>query len=379
MRSGSLGIVLPDKLNFPRAREIAYLDTAAEGLPPVACLGALEKYYRDKASGSPGRKRLYEAETETRAALATLLGTSFENIALLDHVSGAVNLLANSMDWRPGDEVLLSDIEYPSNLLAFSRAQELGVRLRVIESHGGEVGYDSLASAIGPSTRLVVLSLVSYKTGAYFPHVSELAQEAHRVGAVLYVDATQALGRVPVSLDGVDYLACSSYKWLLGSHGLAVVYVSPQFHEQMRPATSGWYSVQDLFGRQTPKPGAACLVAGMPNFPAIYALRESVAYLQAAGVECVENHLRPLVRQLRDGLAGLGLDLLTPAGPAVASGIVSFAHPQAESIAELLGAEGVVVWAGEGRVRASVHLYNDQADVSRLLSVLKVKLGVVPC
>jgi selenocysteine lyase/cysteine desulfurase len=168
----------------------------------------------------------------------------------------------------------------------------------------------------------------------------------------------------------VDYLACSSYKWLLASHGLAVVYLSPQFREQLRPATSGWYSVQDLFGQQTPKPGAARLEAGMPNFPAIYVLRESAAYLQSAGVECIENHLRPLVRQLRDGLAALGLDLLTPPGESVASGIVSFAHPQAERIAGLLSDDGVIVWAGDGRVRASVHLYNDEPDVSRLLSAL---------
>ena len=80
--------------------------------------------------------------------------------------------------------------------------------------------------------------------------------------------------------------------------------------------------------------------------------------------------LRPVVEALRSGLAKLGLDLLTPPGPEYASGIVSFAHPECEKVGAALEREGVIVWRGDGRVRASVHLYNDAGDVDRLLRVL---------
>ena len=112
------------------------------------------------------------------------------------------------------------------------------------------------------------------------------------------------------------------------------------------------------------------LVSGMPGFPGIYALRESVRYLLGIGPAQIDAVLAPLVRQLHSGLSSLGLQLLTPAEPAYASGIVAFTHSAAESIGAALQQRGVVVWSGDSRVRASVHLYNRVADIERYLAAL---------
>jgi selenocysteine lyase/cysteine desulfurase len=189
------------------------------------------------------------------------------------------------------------------------------------------------------------------------------------------VDATQALGRVPVGVTGVDYLVASSYKWLLGVHGLGIVYLSPELEERLTPAAVGWYSIRDLFTPErfetfSYKSGAARLLLGMPNFPSLYALREGLEYLLAVGVERIESALRPLVRKLRSGLEDRGFALLTPAGSEYASGILSFAQANAEDTGAKLEREGVIVWAGDGRVRMSVHLYNDESDVDRLFGAL---------
>src|SRR5690606_36671671 len=122
-----------------------------------------------------------------------------------------------------------------------------GVEVIVVPGSGGALNFDEIAEHITPRTRLVSLSLVSYKTGAWLPFVPALAREAHRVGAVLSIDATQALGRLPVSLEGVDYLMSSSFKWLLGPHGLGIIYVSPEFRSRLNPAAVGWYSVENCF------------------------------------------------------------------------------------------------------------------------------------
>ena len=108
----------------------------------------------------------------------------------------------------------------------------------------------------------------------------------------------------------------------------------------------------------------------MPNFPSIYVLRRAIDFLLQVGVERIFQELKPVVARLRQGLTDLGLQLLTPPDADLASGIVSFAHPQAEEIGEKLARERVIVWAGDGRVRASVHLYNDLADVERYLTIL---------
>jgi len=286
-----------------------------------------------------------------------------------------LNRLAASIAWQPGDEVLIDDLEFPSNVVVWLPLRDRGVVLRVVPSRDGVLCLEDFTARIGPRTRVVSVSQVSYKTGTQLPFLPELSREARRAGAVFCVDATQALGRVPVGVTGVDYLVASSYKWLLGVHGLGIVYLSPELEERLTPAAVGWYSVRDLFTPErfetfSYKSGAARLLLGMPNFPSMYALREGLECLLAIGVERIELALRPLVRKLRSGLEDRGFALLTPAGPEFASGILSFAQADAEDTGAKLEREGVIVWAGDGRVRMSVHLYNDESDIDRLFSAL---------
>lgn len=367
---------LPCKSMFPRSREVAYLDTAAEGLLPSFAEEALATYYRDKSLGTSGRSRLYEEGHKCRKAAARMLGVNAEDVAFVASVSDGLNALANSIDWRPGDEVVTTDLEFPANVLAWLRLRHRGVRLRVVRSSRGTVTLDQFAAAIGPATRLVTTSQVSYKSGANFTYIPELAAEAHRAGAFFSLDVTQAAGRIPIPLAGVDYLVCSAYKWLLGIHGTALVYVAPEANARFAaPGVLGWYSVKDIFRPDRfetfeCKEGAGYLEAGMPNFASLYALRRSLDLLNEAGVERLQSTLRPLVLSLRNCFAELGFDVLTPEDPTQQAGIVSFEHPEAERIGDALEQSGIVVWRGDGRVRASVHLYNDAPDVETLVAAL---------
>lgn len=360
---------------FPRAQQVAYLDTAAEGLPAPGCAEAFAQYCRDKQQGTPGRKYFHQVEGETLDLAARLLGTPRSNVAFVSSASEALYVLAGSIEWKPGDEVIISEIEFPSNIIPWLRLRDRGVRVIVVPAKQGALQWESVAERISPRTRLISLSLVSYKTGSYLTGVPNLAAEAKRVGAFLSIDATQALGRCPVNLEGVDYLIASTFKWLIGPHGLGLVYLSPEFRKHFHPVSLGWYSVTDAFEphrfeKYTLKNGAACLSAGMPNFPSLYALRESLRFLVDIGVGSYHEELRPLVEHLRTGFEQLGCDMLTPPGSGNASGIVAFSHAKAEAIGAALEQEGVVVWGGDGRVRAAVHLYNDHHDVTRCLTVL---------
>jgi selenocysteine lyase/cysteine desulfurase len=360
---------------FPQADQVAYLDTAAEGLPFAEGEMALAAYYADKSVGSPGRRQLHCEEERTRSAVGRLLGTDSQNIALVSCAGEALNVLANSIDWRPEDEVVISDLEFPSGVLAWLRLRERGVKVRVLPSEEGRISLESFQRAIGEHTRVACVSHVSYKTGTRIPFLRELSCAAHAVGALMVVDATQSLGRLPVAVDGIDFLVASSYKWLLGAHGLSVAYLSPSARDRLVPGVLGWYSITDVFTpdrfeQYTLKPGAGWLMVGMPAFPSIYVLRRSVEFLLEVGVDRIDTELRSLVTALRQGIEELGFALLTPTDPAFASGIVSFAHPDSERIAAALEQRDVIVWAGDGRVRASVHLYNDRSDVERYLKAL---------
>lgn len=259
---------------FPRATQVAYLDTAAEGLPAPGCCDAFSEYCTAKMLGTPARVALQQMEDDTLESAARLLRTSSANITFLSSASEALYVLAGSIDWAAGDEVIISDIEFPSNILPWLRLRKLGVRVIVVPADKGALGWQQIAERISPRTRLVSVSLVSYRTGAYLTGVADLAAEVHRVGAFLAIDATQALGRCPVSIEGVDYLVASSFKWLMGPHGLGLVYLSPEFRDRLDPVSLGWYSVTnafapDRFETYKLKSGARCLAAGMPNFPSL--------------------------------------------------------------------------------------------------------------
>jgi len=346
---------------FPTAREGTYLDTAAEGLLHPECAKAFQLYSEIKSRGTPGRVELHEVEAETLDMAARLLGTDSSNVTFLSSASDALSLLAASLELRPRDQVIISDLEFPSNVLPWLRLVQKGIDVQVLHSRDGKLDWEDVAEKISSRTRLISLSLVSYKTGAYLPHVQKISNVAAKVGALVSIDATQALGRCPVSIEGVDYLMSSSFKWLLGPHGLAVVYTSPRFRASLQPAFIGWYSVKNIFSEKRfesyqLKEGAAQLSVGMPNFSSIFALKQSLGFLLDADIEAVYRELQPVVSTLRSGLVGLRLDLLTPHEAEYASGIVAFAHPRAEEIGLALQQEGVIVWSGDGRVRASVHL-----------------------
>lgn len=360
---------------FHRAATSAYLDTAAEGLPPDSARDSLLEYLADKTSGSPGRNHMFAAEAEARAETATLLHTEPENVAFVGNATDGLNLLSGSIRWNPGDEVLMTDLEFSSNVVSWLRLKEQGVHVVVIPSHSGKVELQDFVSRIGPRTKVVTVSQVSYKSGTQFPFIAELARETHRAGGIMVVDATQALGRVPVSVEGVDFLAASSYKWLLGVHGLGVVYCAPELIDRLKAGAAGWYSIVDVFApdrfqRFQLKPDAGRFAGGMPNFGSIYVLRDSISLLNGIGIEAMDAALKPVVEKARKGIENLGYSLLTPHDSRFASGIVSFAPSTPEAVGQALAGAGIIVWAGDGRVRVSIHLYNNDGDIDALLKSL---------
>jgi selenocysteine lyase/cysteine desulfurase len=275
---------------------------------------------------------------------------------------------------------VITDLEFPSNVLPWLALRTRGITVHVVRCAHGYIDLRDLAARISKRTRLVSISLVSYKSGARFLRTRELADLVHDAGGVLCVDATQALGRCPVPLAGVDYLMSSSFKWLMAPHGLSAVYIAPEFRERFEPLGVGWYSVENVFSpdrfeRYSLKPGAACITAGMPNFASLYGLCESLRFLLGIDREKERERLDRLSVELRERLAALGLCLLTPEDPELVSGIVAFGHEEAEAIGAALEEEGITVWAGDGRVRASLHYYNDESDVNDLSNALRRVLG----
>ncbi|MCC6589871.1 MAG: aminotransferase class V-fold PLP-dependent enzyme [Bryobacterales bacterium] len=363
------------RAQFPYLSEVAYLDTAAEGLLPLVGQQGAAGYTKSKARGSSGRPDFYATEKRATETAAALLGAPADSVAVMSSASEGLNLLAHSIDWREGDEVIITDLEFPSNVYPWLKLQKQGVKVIVIEANGGVLTLEDFKSRFTPRTRLVSVSFVSFKTGTRLPYLPELGAAAAKAGALLSVDATQGLGRAVLPLEGIDYLVSSSYKWMMGLHGAGVVYLGPRLRDSFEPGITGWYAVTPLFTpyrfeRFDYKPGAARLLAGMPNYAALYALEQGIKLLLERGVARIEDEFRPLVRELRKRIERAGFEVLTPADEACWAGIVSFSHPEPLAAKQALERAGVIVWAGDNRVRAAVHFYNNEGDLKRLFDAL---------
>lgn len=316
-----------------------------------------------------------------RRRVAALLRCDPTSVAFTYSASDALGLLTQSIPWNVGDRVVVSQIEYPSDLLVWRGLDGTRLHLDVVDEDAFTWSTQAIAEKIGPRTRLVVVSAVSFCTG-HRAALQQLKEAVNRQGGWLLVDATQALGAVPLFADEADMIVASGFKWMMGVHGVAVLYCSPKIVDQLVPPFLGWRSVhrqEDAMLASPMKAGAERFEMGMPGFPAIYGLEAGLAYLQdQVGIERVWQRVADLSTTLWDGLHDLGVRLITRPSSQERAGIVCMHHPRAREIVASLQARGVYAYAPvSGVVRFSPHFFNTESDITACLDALKDVLSDV--
>lgn len=361
--------------DFPELADEAYLNTAAECIPPLVVREAVAAYVRDKCLGMNGRERHFGTYEACRSAAARAVGLDRTEIGFCSCSSEAYNLLASAIAPDGDDDVVVSDLDFPAGVTPWLAAGgRFGVR--IWRHRGGVLDPANLVPLLSPRTRLVQVSYVSFWNGhrldweAVRDTVRRLAPRA-----VLAVDVTQALGRIAVLCPGADVIVSSTHKWVLGIHGGCIVGVAAARAAELTPRAGGWYHLEnafdaDRFERAVSKRGAVAYAVGMPNFAAVYALEAALGYLEAVGVAAIAAHADPLTLRVDEGCRALGLEPLVRHDPRRMSGIVAFQHPQSGRLHERLEAERIRVMHHAGRIRVSVHGTTTTDDVTRFLDVL---------
>lgn len=363
------------KEEFPGIRGRTYLNTAAEGLFMRSHALAYKEYANLKESGSPGREGMLRVEQDTRELVASLLGVESRNIAFLASTARGLDAAIKSVDWQAGDNIVTLDTEFPTTTFAAVNLERLGVERRIVASRKGRIELLDIAQHLDSRTRLIVASLVSYKTGQKLD-IRQLSRLAQTAGALLFIDAIQALGVVQVEAKYSDFLCAGTYKWQLGQHGLAVFYVNPNLPTNLVPPYVAFRSVVDLFAsdrfdRIDLLPDARRYEEGMPNYPALFVLNRALRFLQSVGIGNIDQHTSALSAGLLAGLADLEIRPLTPSRADERAAIVSFETKKAIEITAKLAIDRVHVWGRDGRVRVSTHLYNSTDDVEVFLERLR--------
>jgi len=364
----------------------AYLDYAGLGrLRPAAAAAMREALDEVLPYGSAEIGRLFGARAAARRSAAELLSCTTDEIAFVPNTSTGIHLVADGLDWRPGDGVVVFDRDFPANVRPWQRLARRGVTLSWVPMHQGGYDLDDVAAAIGPATRLVAVSHVNFATG-FRSDLDRICDLAAQAGALVCVDAVQSLGVLPLSVAAtpVDFLAAGAHKWLGGPPGTGVFYCRRDRLELLRSAPTGWFGF-DGAAELMKGPGhlrydlperssAARVEGGMYDILGMVGLAAALAELSAIGIDAIAGRARRLARSVRDGLTDLGYPLASAAGPESWSGVISIAcpAPEARRILGRMDRAGVQVSCADGLVRISPHYWTGDEEIELLLKELAI-------
>ncbi|MFN7978736.1 MAG: aminotransferase class V-fold PLP-dependent enzyme [Vicinamibacterales bacterium] len=332
---------------------------------------ALDRFAQAKGRGLAGQRSNDAVRASVAGKVASMLGASPDDIGFPSSVAHGVSLIADGIDWRDGDNVVMERWEFPSLMNPFLAQRRRGVEVRTVTPEPGTMRAPlaRFAEAIDAKTRVVAVSHVSYLTGERHD-LEAYAALAKKVGALFVVDASHALGSVPVHAPVADLLVGCCYKYLLDIHVAAIAYWNRARIPDWRPALTGWHSVDWRPPFETPgdvatKATGQAFEPGNPAYASLYVLDESLGYLQQVGLDRVFAHTLAMSGELRVRLVAHGLPVITPEPAAERAGSVAFLADEPHAIRRRLEDEGVLVTGELGRVRASVHLYTSEDDVRR--------------
>jgi L-cysteine/cystine lyase len=350
------------RAEFPVLEHTAYLNSGTDGpLPAVAVAAARAEL---DAAAQQGRttahhERRMELTGELRGAYARLLGAPPEEIALTTSASEGLGRVIGGLGLGPGDEVITSDQEHPGLIGPLLAARKRGVAVRAVP-------LAHVAEAVGPDTKLVAVSHVSWVGGEVAP--AALAE----LDVPVILDGAQGAGAVhvdPRALGCVAY-AAAGQKWLCGADGTGLLWIDPAFAERVALLGPGYVNFEDasagLEGRF--KDSAARFDTPSLARESLAQTAASVGLLERAGWDEVHRLAAAQARKLADALRDSGRTVM----PRGATTLVSWEDAYAETTRDRLAEAGVVVRNLPGRalVRASVGAWNDDSDLDRLLSAL---------
>jgi selenocysteine lyase/cysteine desulfurase len=360
---------------FPIFNEKIYLSSCSQGAlsrPVQAGIGEfVESWNR---FGNPWEAWVERMET-LRAEFARLINAQPDEVAVTFSVSSALNSLASALGYRDRPRVVTSDFDFPTVGHIWLAQQRRGAEVVFARAEGHRLPLAAFEAVVDDRTALVSTSHVCYRNG-FKTNVSALAELAHERGAHLLIDAYQSMGTQPMDVKAldVDVLVTGALKYLLGSPGVAFMYMRRELIERFEPSDSGWFGQENVFAYDVHHlryaAAARRFETGSPPVPNVYATLPALRMIAAAGLDTIEEHIRTLTNRLIAGALERELVLLTPEEPAARGPLAMLGSPDAGRLVEALARQGILCSTRDGALRVSLHYYNNVADVDAVLAAL---------
>jgi len=364
---------------FPYLKnKIIYFNHASTGPITTIVKDRIESFLKerseDKIDDYYGFK---DVADETKVMIGEMINCSGDRIAFLDNTTNGIIWLAQGIDWKAGDRIILNDVEFPANVYPFLQLKEKGVEIDFIKSTNGIVTAEEIIKAIHPRTKLISISFVQFLSG-YRIDLEKIGKICKEKDIIFSVDAIQGLGAVRLDVEkfNIDFLASGTQKWLLGLQGLAFIYVRTELQDKMNSAPIGWLAVKDAWNLLdfdlTTKETAERFQPGTLNNLGIYAFNSSMKLFKEFDFDEIEKQVLGNSKYFIDELVKIGYNSPVLSLPEKhLSGIVSFRSENVQKIFDILSQKKIVCSLREGYIRFAPHFYNTKQEIDLVVDTLK--------
>jgi selenocysteine lyase/cysteine desulfurase len=362
---------------FPIFDRQVYINSCSQGALSDAVRGAYEHYLEDWDEKGAPWEYWVERQEAARAAFAGLVNAASEEVAVTTSLSAGVSALASGLRFTRRSKVVLTDWEFPTIGQIWHAQEARGARVTHVRAAAdGTLPLEHFDQAIDDDTLIVAITHVCYRNGAMVdvPAVVELA---HERGALVLLDAFQAIGSLPVDVAelGVDFVGAGVLKYLLGSAGLGFFYCRRDLVEKIRPTQTGWFADENIFAMDhtdySPAHTAARFQSGTPPVPSIFAGIAGIELMQEIGIAETREHVLGLNAHLLDGLDELGAQVVTPRAPDRRGALICVKSTNAKALVTALAEEDIVTSERDDNLRISAHCYNTVEDVDTVVAALQ--------
>jgi selenocysteine lyase/cysteine desulfurase len=314
---------------------------------------------------------------ETKGMIGEMINCSGERIAFLDNTTNGIIWLAQGIDWKEGDRIILNDVEFPANVYPFLQMKEKGVEVDIIKSTNGIVTAEEIINAIQPRTKLISVSFVQFLSG-YKIDLEKIGKVCKEKEIIFSVDSIQGLGAIRLNVEkcNIDFIANGTQKWMLGLQGLAFIYVRKELQDKMKSAPIGWLAVKDAWNLLdfdlSTKETAERFQPGTLNNLGIYAFNSSMKFFKEFGFDEIEKQVLSNSKYFIDELAKIEYNSPLLSLPEKhLSGIVSFRNGNAQKIFDHLSQKKIVCSLREGYIRFAPHFYNTRHEIDLVVDTMK--------
>jgi selenocysteine lyase/cysteine desulfurase len=362
------------RADFPITADRTYLNSAYIAPTPTPVVRAGAEFLEHKSRRPVDVGELLGADGKLRSQFAKLVNATPDEVGLLFSTAEGENIIAQGMDLKAGDNVVVDELHYPTEFVLYRALERsLGIELRIAKHREGVVEARDFAPLVDRRTKIVSVAWVSHQNG--FRHeMRPIADLAHAHGAVFYADAIQAVGMFPIDVQaaGVDAICAGSYKWMLAGWGVAPFYIKRDLIERLRLDRYGEFQVEKELPDHRYELGKTARTFDYCSraFGPVRELSAALTYLDGVGVARIEEHTVGLAHRLYEGLSRQGHRLFTPPGNRSSIVTLYSAKPMAD-VRTAFGAANVDVTVRDGQIRIAPALFNTADEIDRCLEVTK--------